>query len=499
MELGTLTFLTPEILVTLGAFLLLTVDLVFLRKKTLRARSYLLGGIALFCLLGVLAVLLVLPLAQGPLLNGMLVFDDLAAFFKAAILLITLLTVLISIGYDATPHVGEYFAMLFFACVGMLLLVGTEDLLTIYVSLELLSVSLYILTAFHRGILRSAEGAMKYFLFGALSSAFLYFGASYLYGLSGATRLSSLGEFLNSALVAAPAQQPLLFVSIIFLLVGIGFKVAVVPFHLWAPDAYEGAPTPVSAFLSTGSKLASFFVLIKIVLLALWPLEGTAFHYEVTAGWVPLLAVLACLSMTLGNLVAMTQRNLKRLLAYSSIAHAGYILIGLVTATRLGIASVFYYLFIYAFTQIGAFGVIAALSQAIGGDDLEDFSGIGKRTPLLSLLLVLFVLSLAGIPPLAGFFGKFYLFLSAVDRDPVHYGLLWLVGVGVLNSALSLYYYLKILKQMYLIEPKENSPLHVPGPVLTGLVLCAIAVVALGIFPSGLIRLFDGLLAFLPL
>ena len=499
MELETLKFLTPEILMTAGAFLLLAIDLVFLRKNPLPSRSCRLGTFAVLYLLGVIALLLFIPLAPTPLLNGMLVLDGLTAFFKAAVLLITLLTVLISIGYEVTPHLGEYFAMLFLACVGMLLLVGTEDLLTIYISLELLSVSLYILTAFHRGILRSAEGAMKYFLFGALSSTFLYFGASYLYGLSGATRLSTLGEFLQSALATAPTQQPLLFVSMIFLLVGLGFKVAVVPFHLWAPDAYEGAPTPVTAYISTGSKLASFFVLIKVALLTLWPLEGTALHYDIHGGWVPLLAVIACLSMTLGNLVAMTQRNLKRLLAYSSIAHAGYILIGIVAATRLGIASVFYYLFIYAFTNIGAFGVITAVSQITGGDELEDFSGMGKRTPFLSLLMVLFILSLAGIPPLAGFFGKFYVFLSAVDRDPMHYGLTWLVVVGVMNSAVSLYYYLKILKQMYLIEPKEVFPLRTPRPVMVGLVICAVAVVAFGIFPSGLIRLFDGLLVFLPL
>ena len=499
MELETLKFLTPEILMTAGAFLLLAIYLVFLRKNPLPSRSRRLGTFAVLYLLGVIALLLFIPLAPTPLLNGMLVLDGLTAFFKAAVLLITLLTVLISIGYEVTPHLGEYFAMLFLACVGMLLLVGTEDLLTIYISLELLSVSLYILTAFHRGILRSAEGAMKYFLFGALSSTFLYFGASYLYGLSGATRLSTLGEFLQSALATAPTQQPLLFVSMIFLLVGLGFKVAVVPFHLWAPDAYEGAPTPVTAYISTGSKLASFFVLIKVALLTLWPLEGTALHYDIHGGWVPLLAVIACLSMTLGNLVAMTQRNLKRLLAYSSIAHAGYILIGIVAATRLGIASVFYYLFIYAFTNIGAFGVITAVSQITGGDELEDFSGMGKRTPFLSLLMVLFILSLAGIPPLAGFFGKFYVFLSAVDRDPMHYGLTWLVVVGVMNSAVSLYYYLKILKQMYLIEPKEVFPLRTPRPVMVGLVICAVAVVAFGIFPSGLIRLFDGLLVFLPL
>ena len=499
MELGTLKFLTTEILIALGAFLILAVDLIFLRKKTVPTRSNLLGALSVFYLLGVILFLLNFPFVIAQPLNGMLVFDDLTVFFKFAILLITLLTVLISIGYEVTSHVGEYFAMILFACLGMLFLVGTEDLLMIYVSLELLSISLYILTGFHRGILRSAEGAMKYFLFGALSSAFLYFGASYLYGLSGATRLSALGEFLNSALQTGPEQQPLLFVSMAFLLVGLGFKIAVVPFHLWAPDAYEGAPTPVTAFISTGSKMASFFVLIKIALVALWPLEGTALHYQVNPGWVPLLAIMACLSMTLGNLVAMTQRNLKRLLAYSSIAHAGYILIGIVAATRLGIASVFYYLFIYAFTNLGAFGVITAVSSATGGDDIEDFSGIGKRTPLLSLLMVLFVLSLAGIPPLGGFFGKFYVFLAAVGKDSTDYGLIWLVAVGIINSAISLYYYLKILKQMYLIEPKENSPLRAPRPVMVGLILCAIAVVGFGIFPNGLIRLFNGLLAFLPL
>jgi len=497
MALETLKFLTTEILITIGAALVLIADLVFLRKRPLSERFQKVGLLSALILIGVMTFLFFWNYPNTRALDRMLVFDGLTVFFKFAILLITLITVLISTGYPATSHVGEYFAMLFFSCLGMLFLVGTEDLLMIYVSLELLSISLYILTAFHRGVLRSAEGALKYFLFGALSSAFLFFGASYLYGLSGATRLDTLGEFLNSAFMTQ-TPQPLLYVSMIFLIVGLGFKIAVVPFHLWAPDAYEGAPTPVTAFISTGSKLASFVVLIKIALLTLWPIQGSALHYEVIGGWVPLLAVIACASMTLGNLVAMTQTNLKRLLAYSSIAHAGYILIGIVAATRMGIASVFYYLFIYAFTNLGAFGVIAALSAGTGGDDIEDFSGLSQRTPFLSLLMALFVLSLAGIPPLAGFFGKFYVFLAAIEKDPVHYGLAWLVVVGIINSAISLYYYLRILKQMYFIKPKEMTPIKVPAPVMVALVGCAIAVLAFGIFPNPLIRLFEGLLIFLP-
>lgn len=488
-----------EIFLLIGIFSLLAIDLFYLkRKKSETDRLRFLGGIASLFVVGGGILLLGNSFQSVYALGGMWVLDSLISFFKLAILTITLITILISMESSFTSHLSEYFALILSACLGMLFLVSAEELLMIYVSLELLSVSLYILTAFHERVRRSQEGAMKYFLFGALSSAFLYFGASYLYGLSGATNLAFLGEYLRSVPTLWGKEQSLLWIAVSFILVGLGFKVAFVPFHLWAPDAYEGAPTPITGYISTGSKLASFFILIKILFLSMAPMEGNPLHYQLTGGWESLLAILACLSMTLGNLVAMAQKNLKRLLAYSSIAHGGYILVGVVAATKLGIASVFYYLVIYALTQLGAFGVITAISAKVGGDNIEDFSGIGKRTPLLSMLMVIFILSLAGIPPLAGFFGKFYLFLAAVGRDTERYGLMWLVGVGVANSAISLYYYLKILKQMYIIEPKELTLLQPSRPMVWVLSFSALAVIALGLFPNPLIALLNTLLNSFP-
>lgn len=482
------TFLT-EILLLSGIFFLLAFDLLFFKKKNAIERVKILGTLASFLVIvtGVILLLRGNSIQTVHALGGMWVLDPLVLFFKEMILAITLMTILLSMEKPFTPHVSEYYALILFACLGMLFLVSAEELIMIYVALELLSVSLYILTAFHQGAERSSEGAIKYFLFGALSSSFLYFGASYLYGLSGATNLTLLGETLASLPTPFGPEQSLLWVAAAFILVGLGFKVAVVPFHLWAPDAYEGAPTPITAYISTGSKLASFFILIKILLLAMKPI-----------GWEASLAIVAVFSMTLGNLVAMTQKNLKRLLAYSSIAHAGYILVGVVAATRMGIASVFYYLVIYAFTQLGAFGVVTAISAKVGGDAIEDFSGMGKRTPFLSMLMVIFILSLAGIPPLAGFFGKFYVFLSAVGSDPKGYGLMWLVVAGVANSAISLYYYLRILKQIYIIEPKEPAPIPFSFPMGLALGLSVAMVIGLGIFPSPFISYLNTLLSYLP-
>ena len=492
-----LTTFTTEIVILSGIFSLLVLDLFFLKKKEPSERSKIIGTVAsLFVIAATLSLLRSAHTVHA--LGGMWVLDPLVIFFKGVILAITFVTLLLSMEEIFTPHVSEYYAMILFAALGMLFLISSEELVMIYVALELLSVSLYILTALHRGVERSQEAAVKYFLFGALSSSFLYFGASYLYGLSGATNLTLLGEYLRTLSMPLGPEQSLLWVAVAFILVGLGFKLAVVPFHLWAPDAYEGAPTPVTAYISTGSKLASFFILIKILLISLSPMGGTPLSGRFEGGWESILAVIACLSMTLGNLVAMTQKNLKRLLAYSSIAHAGYILVGVVAATKMGIASVFYYLTIYAFTNLGAFGVITAISAKVGGDDLSDFSGLGRRSPPLASFMVIFILSLAGIPPLAGFFGKFYVFLSAVGRDPKGYGLMWLVAVGVANSALSLYYYLKILKQMYIIEPTDQTPLKASRPLMAALAVSALVVIGLGLYPSPLLSLLNAFMNYLP-
>jgi NADH-quinone oxidoreductase subunit N len=373
------------------------------------------------------------------------------------------------------------------------LLISAEELLTIFVALELTSISLYILTAFHKGELRSQEAAVKYFMFGAISSAFLLFGLSYVYGVTGTTSVLAIREAVKGA--GGVGMSPLLATGLLFVIVGFGFKVAVVPFHLWAPDAYEGAPTPVTAYIATGSKVASFFVLLKVLFVGFAGMEGSAFWGHFASGWTMLLAVTGALSMVLGNCAAIVQRNVKRLLAYSSIAHAGYIFIGLVAATKMGASSVLFYIIVYALTNLGAFGVVAALSSRAGGDEMQHFDGMARRAPFLSLLMLVFVLSLAGIPPLGGFFGKFYLFAAAVQRDAQTFGLLWLVILGIVMSAVSLYYYLILLKHIYVLDGSNQSRIVTPTYLTVALGLVALAVVMLGVYPKPLLELLNDLIA----
>jgi NADH-quinone oxidoreductase subunit N len=483
--------LSPEAMLIMTAVAALTLDLASLRHADAPVRTRTIGTTAV---VGLLAS--IIPLCQqfnSPrtvLLGGTLAVDDLILFFKLVIVALTLVTVLISMDFDVGRHVGEYFAVMLFGAVGMMLLISAEELLTIFVALELTSISLYILTAFHKGELRSQEAAVKYFMFGAISSAFLLFGLSYVYGVTGTTSLPGIAAAVKAT--GGMEMSPLLATGLLFAIVGFGFKVAVVPFHLWAPDAYEGAPTPVTAFIATGSKVASFFVLLKLLFIGFAGMEGSAFWGHFASGWTMLLAVTAALSMVLGNCAAIVQRNVKRLLAYSSIAQAGYIFIGLVAATRMGATSVLFYIIVYALTNLGAFGVVAALSGRVGGDDMQDFNGMAKRAPFLSLLMLIFVLSLAGIPPLGGFFGKFYLFASAVQRDAQNFGLLWLVVLGILMSAVSLYYYLILLKHMYVLDGSSQSPILTPTYLSVALGLVALAVILLGVYPKPILEILNG-------
>ncbi len=486
--------LSAEVVLAITAIATLTLDLASMRRAEMSVRRRTIGATAA---VGLLAS--VIPLWQlfghprTVLLGGTLAVDDLSVFFKLVIVALALVTVLISMDYDVGRHVGEYFTVLLFGAIGMMLLISAEELLTIFVALELTSISLYILTAFHKGELRSQEAAVKYFMFGAISSAFLLFGLSYVYGVTGTTSLLAIREAVSGAGVAA--MSPLLATGLLFTIIGFGFKVAVVPFHLWAPDAYEGAPTPVTAYIATGSKVASFFVLLKVLFIGFAGMEGSAFWGHFASGWTMLLAITGALSMILGNCAAIVQRNVKRLLAYSSIAHAGYIFIGLVAATRMGATSVLFYIIVYALTNLGAFGVVAALSSRAGGDEMQNFDGMARRAPFLSLLMLIFVLSLAGIPPLGGFFGKFYLFAAAVQRDAQHFGLLWLVILGIVMSAVSLYYYLILLKHIYVLDGSTQSRIVTPTYLNVALGLVALAVVMLGVYPKPLLELLNSLIA----
>jgi NADH-quinone oxidoreductase subunit N len=482
--------LAPEAVLVATAFAALTWDLVGVRGAEPGRRNRVIGAVSIA---GLLVSLLPLCLQVGndalPTFEGTLAINALSAIFGLVIVLLTALTVLISMDFDVGRHVGEYYATMLFGATGMLLLVSTENLLMMFVALELTSLCLYVLTAFHKGALRSQEAAVKYFMFGAIASAFLLFGLSYVFGVTGTTNLR---EIARGAQVAGGGT--LMIAALLFVIIGFGFKVAVVPFHLWAPDAYEGAPTPVTAFIATGSKAASFIVFAKLMLTGFEHMPGSAAWGGFASGWTMVLAVTAAASMLLGNVVAIVQRNVKRLLAYSSIAHAGYILVGLVAATATGSMAVLFYLIVYALTNLGAFGVVAALGSRAGGDDMEHFNGMARRAPFVSALMLVFVLSLAGIPPLAGFYGKFYLFAAAMEGDAPKFGLLWLVVLAIAMSAVSLYYYLILLKHIYVLPAKDDAPIEVPAFVKGALAVVALCVVWFGAFPQQLLELLNVLI-----
>jgi NADH-quinone oxidoreductase subunit N len=355
----------------------------------------------------------------------------------------------------------------------------------IFIGLELLGLSLYILTAFDKADARAAEAGLKYFLFGSTASAFTLFGISLIYGMSGSTGLLAIALKLGAAPV-----QPLLVVGVVMTLAGFAFKIAAVPFHLWAPDVYQAASAPAAGFIASASKVASFVVLGKIVLIGFVPLQGSAALQAMSAGWSPVLGLLAALSILVGNLVALAQTNVRRLLAYSAVAHGGYTLLGIIAAGRNGFSATLFYTTIYAITLLGAFGVVGIVRGETGGDDFKNFAGLGKGSPMLAACMSIFVLSLAGLPPFAGFFGKFYLF-SVAMRAGGKRGLLWLVGIALFGSFISLYYYLMVLK-VILIDDQPAAAVRyrewrdAPWHSVVELTVAALAltVLLLGIWPS---------------
>jgi NADH-quinone oxidoreductase subunit N len=469
----------PETIVTVAALAVLAADLLALRGVELGFRRIVCAMIAAAgCLLGI-GWIIAMP-QHANAYEGMLVVDSLTGLVKIGLLALAFFTSLISIQTNFTTHVGEYFSLILFATLGMMFFASAEDILMIFIALELTSLSLYILTAFNKRNAKSAEAAMKYFLFGGMSAAFTLFGLSILYGLSGSTNLGQIAAALKIIKL-----DPLVIGALVMTIVGFGFKVAAVPFHLWAPDAYEGAPTPSAALIASGSKVASFFVFAKVLILGFAGLEGSGAWRDYLAGWVPVLATLALLSMVLGNLAAIVQTSVKRLLAYSAIAHAGYMLIGFLSHSGQSFASISYYAITYGLSTLGAFGVVSVVEEQTGGSKLSDFAGLCRRAPLLSFCMLVFMLSLAGIPPLAGFFGKFYVFASALSGSEKNFGLVWLVIAAIALSAVSLYYYLQVLKRIY-VEPAPAGATAAPAPLLSQVVIACVAalVVLLGLVPN---------------
>ena len=470
----------PQVIIVVTALVVMAVDLVALRKRPFRIRFTVATTLAsLGCAAAILRIVLV-P-AQANLFDGMLIANPLTHLVQVALLVLTIFTLLLSADSNFTEHIGEFVLLILVATAGMMFLVGTQDLLVIFISLELLSLSLYVLAAFNKRSAQSWEAALKYFLFGGMSAAFLLFGFSLLYGLSNSTSLTHIARSLHG-----PSLNPLLVIAIVTTAIGLGFKIAAAPFHFWAPDVYLGAPAPSAAFIASSSKVASFFIFFQIMALGFVGAEGTAALPHLVRGWIPVLALMAALSMLLGNLVAIRQTSLRRLLAYSAIAHAGYMLLALVAHTQQSLTALLYYVLTYALATLGAFAIVGIVEKETGSDKLSSFEGLSRRAPALSACLFIFILSLAGIPPLAGFFGKFYLFLATFNAS---HGLLWLVILAIATSAISLYYYLQVLKRVFVTTPPANAP-NIPTPFLTKtiVVLLAAAVLLLGCAPNLLLH-----------
>lgn len=476
--LDLLKLAAPETVVVVTALAVLALGLATNRT------SGICSAVAAAGLLFAAAAVLMLP-PQATLFQGMLVITPLTSLFKIICLALAFFTVILARGHGSFPHHAEYLALLLLATIGLMLLVGSEELLMIFIGLELTGLSLYVMAGFDKTDVRSAEAGLKYFLFGSTASAFTLFGLSLVYGVCGTTGLAAI-----STKVSAIATQPLLLLGIVMTLIGFAFKIAAAPFHLWAPDAYQGAPIPSAAFIASGSKVASFVVLGKILLVGFVSAQGSASWQALSPGWAPVLAVLAAFSILLGNFVALTQSNVRRLLAYSAVAHAGYTLLGLVAGGREGFSATLFYTTSYAFTLLGAFAVISLVRRQTGGDDFAHFSGLRSRSPILAGCMAIFLLSLAGLPPLAGFFGKFYLFSAALHAGG-HHGLLWLVGVALFGSLVSFYYYLLVLKVIFLSAEAGEVPAQLPIRLdllqRVSLVALAALVLFLGVLPGALV------------
>lgn len=478
---GDLFLILPELLVITAACLVLVLDPVLSSSQK--------DGLA-WLSLGTLAICMGWIASQmnhaASAFGGIVIIDAYACFWKLLLCFVAGLTVLLSHTYlrEERLYFGEYYGFVLLSLSGMMVMVSAADLLTIYLGTELMSLSLYVMAGLKRSEPRSLEASAKYFVLGAFSSGILLYGISLLYGATGSTRLPAIA----AAIAGRSLDDPLLLAATVLLAVGFGFKLAVVPFHMWTPDVYQGAPTSVTAFMAVASKAASFGAFLRVFIEGLGSLK---------ANWSAIFLLLCIATLVLGNIVALVQTNIKRMLAYSSIAHAGYALIGVAaagvagtqTGETNGITAVMLYLALYAFMTFGAFTIVAMLRKGgLDGDEIEDFTGLAARHPLAALLMLVFMVSLAGIPPTAGFIGKFYVFMAAVEA-----GLTWLAVLALVFAAISAYYYLRIIMVMYMREPDPltaASPRLIMSPALSIVLACAVAgVVFFGLYPGPLVNL----------
>ncbi len=482
-----LELLLPEICLLGFALLVIVLDLFLERKGVL-------AGVAVAGL--VVAAGATLTLWGGEArtaFSGMLVADGFALFFKLLFLGVSALVILSSVDYvnKFSRFQGEYYALVLLSTMGMMLMAATGELISIYVALELSSISLYVLAGFLKDP-RSSEAGLKYLLLGAVASAVLLYGMAMVFGLTGETRLGEIAQYVGSASMVGVWGSPALLLGLVFLVAGLGFKIATVPFQMWVPDVYEGAPTPITAYLSVASKAAGFAVILRIFYSAFGDPQWLSLD------WGMLFAVLSALSMTIGNVVAIAQTNIKRMLGYSSIAQAGYLMVGLAVVgvapitDILGRSGVLFFLASYALTNLGAFMAIIAISNKTDSDLIDDYSGMSRRAPLLALGLTLCLISLIGLPPTGGFIAKLYLFNAGVQH-----GLLWLVVIAVINSTISAYYYLRVVKLMWLGAPLSEEKVPFTAPLRVALAITCLGVLLLFLIPSQVLQWAEGALMML--
>lgn len=457
----------PLIALTVTGLLLIVIE----SSKNSRERiSYSVGLVGL----GVSGILAFFHLApEQPTFNGMLRAGGYGSYFDIIFVLAAILTFLLSRSYFERmgSHKGEYYILIVFATVGMMLMASANDLIVVFLGIELMSICLYILVGFFRKKDRSNESAIKYFLLGAFATGFLLYGIALIYGTAGSTNFDVIAKAIPTL-----AGNTLFLIGTALMIIAFSFKVAAVPFHMWAPDVYEGAPTTVTAFMSTGAKAAAFAVFVSVFVRTIGSHGGKINE---------VIAIIAAASMILGNITAIVQTNIKRMLAYSSIAHAGYMLSGVAAANSEGQSGVLFYLVAYLFMNIGAFGVITIMEQEDDGNlNLEDYTGLSTQRPLLAMLMAVFMFSLAGVPPFGGFFGKYYVFLAAVKAD-----MTWLAIVGVLTSLVSAYYYLRIVVLMYFREGKGDVAVKPSLAAMIAVGVAAVLILQLGIYPSTVVQL----------
>ncbi len=469
--------LLPETIVVVTALLVMLADLFVKPKRGLGHLSLLglaIAAVASFMMLG--------QPARG--FQTLAVSDGYSLILDIIFIVTATLSVLLAMSYltgKGMQH-GEYYTLLLFSTAGMMLMGAATDLIIVFLGLEIMSIALYVLAAFNRRQMASAESGMKYFVLGAFASAFFLYGVAFIYGATGSTNLAVIGEWFTAN--PAYVNDPLALVGLGLLIIGFGFKVSAVPFQWWTPDVYHGAPTSVTAFMSVGAKAAGFAALVRVLMISF----GTDF----VSSWQPAIAILAVLTMTGGNIAALAQKDVKRMLAYSSIAHAGYVLVGVAAGTMTAVSGILFYLMAYAFMNIGAFAVVAVLERRHAvGSMLVDYTGLSQHRPLLALVMAFFMFSLTGIPPFIGFWGKLYVFGAAVDV-----GLGWLAAVGVINSAISAFYYVGIVVQMYMRSPNEAPdqsfpPIQYTWPVGVTLAVSAVVTLVLGAWPAPLWNLIS--------